>query len=120
MSTRPMRFTAAVLAACFACAAAIAQQAAPPPPAFAPSDLTPPGVRAMAANCAGCHGTDGRATAAGKRDLSLAGYSRESFVRGMTMYRDGKRKATVMHQVAKGYTDEEIAALADYFSKQRR
>lgn len=120
MSVRPMRFTAAVLAACFASATAIAQQAAPQPPAFAPSDLTPPGVRAMAANCAGCHGTDGRATAAGKRDLSLAGYSRESFVRGMTMYRDGKRKATVMHQVAKGYTDEEIAALADYFSKQRR
>lgn len=119
MNARPIVFAAAAMAASFAVTAAGAQQAAPPPPAFAPSDLTPAGVRAMAANCAGCHGTEGRAVA-GKRDLSLAGYPRESFVRGMTMYRDGTRKATLMHQVAKGYTDEEIAALAEYFSKQRR
>jgi cytochrome c553 len=38
----------------------------------------------------------------------------------MKMYRDGKRPATIMHQIAKGYTDEEIVALADYFAKQRR
>src|SRR5512138_2708215 len=78
MNARPIVFAAAAIAASFAVTAAGAQQAAPPPPAFAPSDLTPAGVRAMAANCAGCHGTEGRAVA-GQRDLSLAGYSRESF-----------------------------------------
>ncbi|HET9652484.1 MAG TPA: c-type cytochrome [Usitatibacter sp.] len=118
MNVRP-GFTAAVVAACFAAHAAIAQQPAPPPPAFAPSDLTPSGVRAMAANCAGCHGTEGRAVP-GQRNLSLAGYSRDMFVGGMKMYRDGKRPATIMHQIAKGYTDEEIVALADYFATQRR
>ena len=119
MTVRPIAFAAAAVAACLLFSTAVAQQAAPPP-AFAPSDLTPAGVRAMAANCAGCHGTEGRAVAAQQRDLSLAGYSRESFVGGMKMYRDGKRPATIMHQIAKGYTDEEIAALADYFAKQHR
>ena len=116
MNARTIAIAAA--AAGFAAGAAVAQQ--PAPPAFAPADLTPAGVHAMAANCAGCHGTRGRAVAAGERDLSLAGYSRESFTNGMKMYRDGKRPATIMHQIAKGYTDEEIAALADYFAKQRR
>ena len=32
----------------------------------------------------------------------------------------GERPATLMHQIAKGYGDDEIAALADYFSKQSR
>lgn len=118
MSVRPLAFAAAFVS-CLALGDAAAQQPAPPP-AFATSDLTPAGVHAMAANCAGCHGTGGRAVAAGQRDLSLAGYPRESFTNGMKMYRDGKRPATIMHQIAKGYTDEEIAALADHFAKQRR
>jgi sulfide dehydrogenase cytochrome subunit len=117
MNARAFAHIAAAIAASFALATAVAQQPAPPP-SFAPADLTPAGVRAMAANCAGCHGTDGHAVV-GMYDLGLAGASRDSIVRGMTQFRDGKRKATVMHQIAKGYTDEEIAALADYFSSQR-
>jgi len=38
----------------------------------------------------------------------------------MAQFKEGKRQATLMHQIAKGYTDAEIAALADYFSKQPR
>ena len=38
----------------------------------------------------------------------------------MTQFKEGKKPATLMHQLAKGYTDAELAALADYFSKQRR
>jgi sulfide dehydrogenase cytochrome subunit len=33
-------------------------------------------------------------------------------------FRDGKRSATVMHQLAKGYTDEQIDAIAAYFAAQ--
>ena len=36
----------------------------------------------------------------------------------MQDYKDGKQPSTIMQQLAKGYTDEQIALMADYFSKQ--
>ena len=100
-------------------ATAWAQQPAPPPPSFAPSDLSPAGVRALAANCAACHGTDGRAVKEGD-PLGLAGMSSERIVLRMTQYKTGEVPATVMHQLAKGFSDAEIAALAGYFSNLPR
>ena len=38
----------------------------------------------------------------------------------MKDYRDGKLPATVMHQLAKGYSDEQVALMADYFSRQAK
>jgi cytochrome subunit of sulfide dehydrogenase len=38
----------------------------------------------------------------------------------MQDFRSGKRQATVMHQIAKGYTDEQVDAIAAYLSAQRR
>lgn len=98
---------------------AAAQQPAPPAPAFAAPNLTEKGVRDMAANCAACHGTRGRA-AEGSAVGPLAGRSREDLARAMAEFRAGTRPATVMHQIAKGYTEAEIAAMADYFSKLPR
>jgi cytochrome c553 len=37
----------------------------------------------------------------------------------MKAFKDGKREATVMHQIAKGFTDGEIAAMAAYFASQQ-
>ena len=37
----------------------------------------------------------------------------------MQEFKSGKRPATVMHQHAKGYTDQQIELMADYFSKQK-
>lgn len=112
------RSTPAWLAAVlFAATPALAQQ--PAPPEFAPSNLSPSGVRALAANCAACHGTNGKA-APGSTVPGLAGQPKEAFVTAMVQFKEGKRPATLMHQIAKGYTDAEIAALADYFSKQPR
>jgi len=110
----------AALAAAWAALAAAQQPAAPPPPpSFAAPNLTPAGVRAMAANCAPCHGTDGR-PAAGSSVAPLAGQAREAIVEKMNGFKEGKREATLMHQIARGFGDAEIAALADYFSHQRR
>ena len=106
----------AVLAASLPLAA---QQPAPAPPAFAAPNLSEGGVRSMAANCAACHGTGGKA-AAGSAVAGLAGRPREEIVDAMAQFKDGKRPATVMHQVAKGFSDAEVAAIADYFSKQPR
>ena len=35
----------------------------------------------------------------------------------MKEFREGKRPATVMHQIAKGYSDQQIEAVGDYFSR---
>ena len=105
----------------FALFAALAGAQTPPPPApaFAPANLTEKGIRSMAANCSACHGTGGR-SAPGATVPGLAGRARDDIVGAMTQFRDGKRPATVMHQIAKGYSDAEITALAEYFAKQPR
>jgi len=95
------------------------QQPPPPPPAFAAPNLSESGVRSMAATCAACHGTHGK-PAAESSVPALAGRTRQDIVDAMAQFRDGKRPATLMHQIAKGYSDAEVAALADYFSKQAR
>ena len=72
-------------------------------------------ARYLAANCANCHGTTG--TAQGSMP-SLAGHPKAFIVEQLTAFRDGKRPATIMHQLAKGYTDQQIDLIADYFSRQ--
>ena len=107
-------YSGLLLAAAFSVSA---QQPAPAPPAFAASNLTDKGIRAMALNCAACHGTSGRA-APGSAVPGLAGRPAAEIVQALQQFKEGKRPATLMHQIAKGYGDAEIAALADYFSKQ--
>lgn len=70
----------------------------------------------LAANCANCHGTTGNAQGAMP---SLAGQPKNVIVEQMKAFRDGKRPATVMHQLAKGYTDQQIELIADHFSRQK-
>ena len=73
-------------------------------------------ARNIAATCANCHGTDGVSVG----DLpSLAGKPREEIVRAMQEFKSGARPATIMNQLAKGYTDEQIEALAGWFAAQR-
>ena len=74
-------------------------------------------ARYLAANCANCHGTDGRSAGGGGMP-GLAGLSRAYFVEQMNAFRAGARPATIMHQISKGYTDAQIAALADFFAAQ--
>ncbi len=75
-------------------------------------------VRNLAAPCAICHGTDGRAVT--KEVVSLAGRPRDDLASQLRAFRDGARPATVMHQIAKGYTDAQIDALAAWFAAQKR
>lgn len=92
--------------------------AAPPGPAFAPANLTPLGIRALSANCSACHGTNGNS--AGGAIPGLAGVNKEYFVTQMKLFKEGKRDATVMHQISRAYTEAEVAAMADYFVAQKR
>jgi cytochrome subunit of sulfide dehydrogenase len=89
-----------------------------PAPAFAAPNLSPSGVRSLAANCAACHGTNGNSV--GGAVAGLAGLDKDYFVNQMKLFKEGKREATLMHQIAKGYSDAEISALAGYFSTQKK
>jgi sulfide dehydrogenase cytochrome subunit len=68
----------------------------------------------MAMSCAACHGTDGASPGVMP---SLVGQSRAFINNRMVAFRSGKRPSTVMGRIAKGYTDDEIAAIAKHFSK---
>jgi cytochrome subunit of sulfide dehydrogenase len=74
-------------------------------------------ARSLAATCAGCHGTDGRSVTT--EVVPLAGLPKEHIVAQMKAFRDGTRPATVMQQLAKGYTDAEIEAAAAYLTGQK-
>jgi cytochrome subunit of sulfide dehydrogenase len=117
MHLRKAASAAAILAVALGAATVAAQQ--PAPPAFAASNLSEKGVRSMAANCSACHGTGGQ-PAQGSLVAGLAGRPKDAFAQMMAQYKTGQRPATVMHQIAKGYSDAEIAAMAEYFSKQAR
>jgi cytochrome c553 len=72
----------------------------------------------LAATCAVCHGTQGRAVT--QDVVPLAGLPREHIASQMRAFRDGQRPATVMHQIAKGYTEAQIDAMAAWFAAQKR
>ena len=75
-------------------------------------------TRALASTCAACHGTNGHSV--GGAVGGLAGLDKDYFVNQMKLFKEGKREATLMHQIAKGYSDAEISALAGYFSTQKK
>ena len=75
--------------------------------------------RNLAAGCAICHGTLGK-PAPGAPLIPLAGLPQDHIATQMRAFRDGKRPATVMHQIAKGYSDAQIDAMAGWFAAQKR
>jgi sulfide dehydrogenase cytochrome subunit len=75
-------------------------------------------TRSLAATCANCHGTDGRAVA-GSAAVALAGMPRERIVAQLQAFRSGARPATVMQQLSKGYSDAQIEQIAAYFAAQK-
>lgn len=75
-------------------------------------------TQSLAATCANCHGTLGQGIPGGSIP-NLAGLKNEYFVEQMLAFKSGTRPATIMHQLAKGYTDEQIRLLATYFANQK-
>ena len=72
--------------------------------------------RNLAATCANCHGTNGQARGDSK---SLAGVSAEKIMAAIADFKSGAQPATIMHQISKGYTDEQIKLVAGYFAAQQ-
>ena len=72
-------------------------------------------ARNLAATCANCHGTNGQAVGDMK---PLAGVAANKIIAMVADYKSGAQPATIMHQIAKGYTDEQIKLVAAYFAAQ--
>ncbi len=104
-----MRIRSLLLAGAFAAAAPFAAQAQTADVLY---------VRTLAANCAQCHGTEGR-TVAGSPLPPLAGMPRDYLVTQLKAFKAGTRPATIMTQLAKGYSDAQIEQLATFFAAQK-
>ncbi len=76
-------------------------------------------VQSLAATCANCHGTEGYVIS-GATVPGLAGRSADELVAQMRAIRSGERKATIMHQIAKGFSEAQTQMLAEYFAEQKR
>ena len=72
----------------------------------------PPG----AASCTGCHAERPNVDTPVPR---LVGQDTNAIVAAMQAYRGGQRPATVMDRIAKGFSDDEIAAIASWLVMQR-
>ncbi len=76
-------------------------------------------ARSLAATCAACHGTDGRA-AVGATLPGLAGMPAPVLLEQLKAFKSGTRAGTVMPQLAKGYSDAQIEQLAAWFAQAPR
>ncbi len=74
-----------------------------------------PSAAMLAGTCAACHGTNGSSVGVMP---TIAGSSQDYFIETMQAFRSGERESTVMGRVAKGYSDEELKAMAGYFAAQ--
>ena len=73
--------------------------------------------RTLAATCFTCHGTDGNSVQG--VPPSLAGRPAGELFQTMKDFQAGKRPATIMHQHAKGYTDEQLKLISAYFASAK-
>ena len=91
---------------------ALSQAALPAAAQTAPDPLL---GRNLAATCANCHGTQGRA----RGDMRpLAGVAADQLLAQLAAFKSGALPATIMHQIAKGYSDEQLRLIAAYFAAQ--
>ena len=74
-------------------------------------------VRSWAAACANCHGTNGQAQPGNE---PLAGGNKDEMLKKLMDFKSGAKPATIMHQLSKGYTDEQLTAIAGWFAAQKK
>ena len=69
--------------------------------------------RNLAATCATCHGKNAVTTG------TLDGMPKSQLMRAMKDFKSGARPATLMHQISKGYSEQQVELIGEYFSQQK-
>jgi cytochrome subunit of sulfide dehydrogenase len=108
--TFPVMVLGAMCLSAVPLAAIAAEAPAAGPPAAPPS---PAAVVNMVNNCYTCHGTDGRSPGS---IPSLTGKNADQVLLMLKEYKSGRLASTVMTRQAKGYTDAELEAMANYIA----
>lgn len=75
-------------------------------------------ARSLAATCANCHNTDGRAVPESGQE-PLAGVDKAKLLQKLSEFRNGTKPATIMHQISKGYTEAQLDLIASYFAARK-
>ncbi len=90
--------------------------ASPAPAPAAPAPAPAAGKAQLAQeSCIGCHG--GPSAAGAVAVPGLAGRDAQELRAIMAAFRAQERPATIMTRIVRGFSDDELAAAADYFSK---
>ena len=71
----------------------------------------------LAAQCNGCHGPNG--ASAGPATPTIAGQNKELLMEMMKGFASGEIPSTIMGRIAKGYDEKDLAALSEYYAKQK-
>ncbi|MCP3668699.1 MAG: cytochrome c4 [Gammaproteobacteria bacterium] len=85
--------------------------------ADAPKTLTGASASMLGNTCAGCHGTNGASQ--GPASPTIAGLSVDYFIETMEEFASGDIPSTIMGRIAKGYSKEEIAAMAKFYGDKK-
>lgn len=80
----------------------------------ASAEVSQKAAQVMATTCFGCHGPEGKT--ANKNGYSIAGKPAKVLEMDLKAFKEDKKKGTIMNRIAKGYSDEEISAIAQYIS----
>ena len=83
----------------------------------APKVMSGASAKMLADTCTGCHGFDGNSK--GPATPSIAGASAEYLTEMMKAYKSGDASSTIMGRIVKGYTDEELAQVAEVYAKKK-
>ncbi|MCK5918677.1 MAG: c-type cytochrome [Cocleimonas sp.] len=83
----------------------------------APEVMSGASAKMLADTCTGCHGFDGNSK--GPATPSIAGFSAEYLTEVMKAYKSGDASSTIMGRIMKGYSDEELAQVAEVYAKKK-
>jgi cytochrome subunit of sulfide dehydrogenase len=83
-----------------------------PAAALAASPGPPPG----ASSCSGCHAAGAMVATPVPR---LAGRKADEVVARMQAFKSGQMQSTIMNRIAKGFSDAEVQAIADWYAQQQ-
>ena len=81
------------------------------------ADYDPVRGEMLSLSCASCHGTDGRSVTI---TPEIAGMGKESMYQTLLAYKRGQATGTMMQKHVKGFTDEELMQVSEYFSRVKR